>query len=95
MNKGAPSPPKLQICISMGSINETLNHSDAPKRPKASIEEVEDADEVRMKLKVKMGGPGILEHVDQCQEQTQPQSRSTANEVRAKELENVPSGKTE
>jgi len=56
-----------QNCTSTNSrsIHETTDYKDAPKRPKATIEEVEDEEDMEMKRKPKARGPGILEDVDE------------------------------
>jgi len=47
------------------SIHETVEHRDAPKRPKATVEEIEDEEEIKMREKPKAKGPGILEDVEE------------------------------
>jgi len=95
VNKGAPSLPHPQNCTSTEprSKCKTVSPSDAPTKPlKVTIEEVEDEDEVRMKQKPKLNGPGILEEVGNDQG-TLPSP--PVNHNRDQNQKKVPTGKTE
>ena len=70
---GAPSLPESQNCTSTNfeSIHETIDHTNAPKRPKATIEEIEDKEEVQVREKLKAKGSGILEDVEERDEKVE------------------------
>jgi hypothetical protein len=95
VKEGAPSLSHPQNCTSTEprSKHETVSPSDAPKPLKVTIEEVEDEDEVRMRQKPKLKGPGILEEVDNDQKPV-PQLASV-DRNREPNQKKVPTGKTE
>ena len=51
--------------MNSSSINKNIDCTNAPKNYKATVEEVEDEDEIRMREKPKAKGPGILEDAEQ------------------------------
>ena len=69
-NIGALSLPESQNCTSMNSesIHETIDHTNASKRPKATIEEIEDEEEVQIREKLKAKGSGIPEDAEEVED---------------------------
>jgi hypothetical protein len=97
VKKGMPSLSHPQNCTSteLRSTYKTVSFPDTPKTLKATIEEVEDEDEVRMRQKLKLEGPGILEEIDDDEKpillspQLHPDHKPDQN------LKMVPKGKME